>query len=52
MKIQGIDNMKQRLSLCWVHISQHRVAKAIQALTKRLQGCIARRGGRFELRLK
>ena len=33
-------------------ISQHRVAKAIQAFTKRLKGCIARRGGRFELRPK
>ena len=26
--------------------------KAIQALTKRLKGCIARRDGRFELRPK
>ena len=33
-------------------ISQHRVAKAIQAFTMRLKGCIARRGGRFELRPK
>ena len=52
VKIQGIDNLKQRLRLCWAHISQHRVAKAIQAFTKRLKGCIARRGGRFELRPK
>ena len=48
VKIQGIDNLKERLRLCWAHISQHRVAKAIQALTKCLKGCIARRGGRFE----
>ena len=52
VKIQGIDNLKERLRLCWAHISQHRVAKAIQAFTKRLKGCIARRGGRFELRPK
>ena len=41
VKIQGIDNLKERLRLCWAHISQHRVAKAIQAFTKRLKGCIA-----------
>ena len=52
MKIQGIDNLKERLRLYWAHISQHRVAKDIQAFTKRLKGCIARRGGRFELRPK
>ena len=52
VKIQDIDNLKERLRLCWAHISQHRVAKAIQAFTKRLKGCIARRGGRFELRPK
>ena len=52
MKIQGIDNLKERLKLCWAHISQHRVAKAIHAFTKRLKGCIARRGGRFEIRPK
>ena len=52
MKIQGIDNLKERLRLRWAHISQHRVAKAIQAFTKRLKGCIARRDGRFELRRK
>ena len=47
VKIQGIDNLKERLRLCWAHISQHRVAKAIQAFTKRLKGCIARHGGRL-----
>ena len=52
VKIQGIDNLKQRLRLCWARISQHRVVKAIQAFTKRLKGCIARRGGHFELRPK
>ena len=52
VKIQGIDNLKERLRLCWAHISQHRVAKNIRAFTKRLKGCIARRGGRFELRPK
>ena len=37
MKIQGIDNLKERLRLFWaLHISQHRVAKDIQAFTKRL----------------
>ena len=49
MKIQGIDNLKERLRLYW---AQHRVAKDIQAFTKRLKGCIARRGGRSELRPK
>ena len=52
VKIQGIDNLKERLRICLAHISQYRVAKAIQAFTKRLKGCIARRGGRFELRPK
>ena len=37
MRIQCIDNLKERLSLCWAHISQHRVAKDIQAFTKRLK---------------
>ena len=52
MKIQNIDNLKEHLRLCWAHISQHRVAKAIRAFTKRLKGCIASRGGRFEHRLQ
>ena len=52
VKIQDIDNLKKRLRSCWAHISQHRVAKVIQAFTKRLKGCIASRGGRFEHRLK
>ena len=52
MKIQGIDNLKERLRLCWAHISQYRVAKDIRTFTKRLKGFIARRGGRFELRPK
>ena len=26
VKIQDIDNLKERLRLCWAHISQHRVA--------------------------
>ena len=52
VKIRGIDDLKERLRLCWAHISQHRVAKAIQAFTKRLKGCIARCCGRFELRPK
>ena len=51
VKIQGIDNLKERLRLFWAHISQHRVAKAILAFTKRLKRCIGR-GGRFELRPK
>ena len=52
MKIQDIDNPKKRLRRCWAHISQHRVAKAIQVFTKRLKGCIASHGGRFEHRLQ
>ena len=52
VKIQDIDNLKESLRLCWGHISQHRVAKAIRPFTKRLKGCIASRGGRFEHRLQ
>ena len=52
VKIQGIDSLKERLRLCLAHISQHRMDKAIQAFTKRLKGCIARHGGRFELKPK
>ena len=52
VKIQDIDSLKERLRLCWAHISQHQVAKAIQASTKCLKGCIASRGGRFEHRLQ
>ena len=52
MKIQDMDNLKERLRLFWAHISQHWVAKAIQAFTKRLKGCLASRGGRFEHRLQ
>ena len=40
MKIQGINNLKERLRLCWTHISQHRVAKAIQAFAKRLRDAL------------
>ena len=35
-----------------LNIFQHRVAKVMQAFTKRLKGCIASRGGRFEHRLQ
>ena len=52
VKIQGINNLKERLGLSWAQISQYRVAKDIQVFTKRLKGWIARRGGRFELRRK
>ena len=52
VKIQAYRQLKERLRLCWAHISQYRVAKVIPAFTKRLKGCIASRSGRFEPRLQ
>jgi len=49
--IRDLDHLKERLRLCWAQLSQHQVTKAIAAVPKRLEACLASGGARFEHRL-
>ena len=47
-RISTIQELKARLTACWNELSQRQLVRAVAAVPKRLQACVAARGARFE----
>jgi len=44
----GIEELRQRIVYEWEHLDQHTINTAIRQWRKRLQVCLAAKGGQFE----
>jgi len=47
-KVKDVTELHQRIVCEWEHLDQHIIDTAIRQWRKRLQACVAAKGGQFE----